>query len=179
MTTSPTATTGTTGMWVVRRPSGNMMLTAPVPATCPAKTTTPAVTVLTGSPGDAANSTPRLPGNHGLAGGSNPLTTRPGTGGRLRAGTPRSPVGRARHDRAFADGAATLRVGAGKTNRHVPMTMINTLIQTDLLTSSVVVRAREIRHHFLSCGQPHDIGCHCLWIIPVLHHVALWKAHRE
>lgn len=66
-----------------------------------------------------------------------------------------------------------------KTNRHVPMTMINTLIQTDLLTSSVVVRAREIRHHFLSCGQPHDIGCHCLWIIPVLHHVALWKAHRE
>ena len=129
--------------------------------------------------GDGPHRLPRLPGNHGLAGGSNPLTTRPGTGGRLRAGTPRSPAGRARHDRAFADGAATLRVGAGKTNRHVPMTMINTLIQTDLLTSSVVVRAREIRHHFLSCGQPHDIGCHCLWIIPVLHHVALWKAHRE
>lgn len=109
------------------------MLTTPAPATWPAKTTTPAVTVVTGSHTEAANSTPLLPGSHLSAGGANPLRTGPGTGGAGRFATPR--VG----------GAATLWLGAGKTSKQVPTMMINRLIQTDLLIPSVVARDRDFR----------------------------------
>lgn len=120
-------------MWVVRRPSASRMLTTPAPATWPAKTTTPAVTVVTGSPTEAANSTPLLPGSHFSAGGANPLMTGPSTGGvgrfaTLRAGT-----------------AATLWLGAGKASKQIPTVMISRLMQTDLLMSSVIVTDRDLR----------------------------------
>ena len=109
------------------------MLTTPAPATWPAKTTTPAVTVDTGSPTTAANSTPLLPGSHRSAGGTNPLMTGPSTGGAGRFAAPR--VG----------GTATLWLGAGKTSRQVPIMIINKLMQTDLLIPSVVARNRDFR----------------------------------
>jgi hypothetical protein len=71
----PACTVADTGSYVVRSPSGCTMLTAPTPATGPANAIVPRPAAKTGSVTTAERSTPRCPGNHGSAGGSNKRTT--------------------------------------------------------------------------------------------------------
>ena len=75
----PAATTGSTGSYVVRRPSAWPMLTTGRPATMPANTTTPSPAARATAAGAPARSTPRCPGPYGEDGGSNGRVTRGGS----------------------------------------------------------------------------------------------------
>lgn len=97
-TSSPSATSGRTGSYVVRSGGSPLPATStastPRPATGPANDTRPGAAASTRAPGPAARSTPRCPGPYGPLGGSHPRTT----AGRPASGHERSPSSAPRPD---------------------------------------------------------------------------------
>jgi hypothetical protein len=105
-TCCPAATDGSTGSYVVRRPSGCSMLTSGRPATIPANTTMPSPAASTGDTAAPARSAPRCPAANGSGGGSK---------GRVTASSPAS--GAHQRPTAAAGGAATAGEGASTAER--------------------------------------------------------------